>query len=126
MWLSDVRVEPFDTYGAVLQAAGVAEPFPHAYDSGPLKMSVSDVERTFVAAGFADVLVVTEGLELAWASPEAMALGITGTPYGPAVKALDGDGQRRVMAALRESMTGPGGVAVRHVMTEVLGRGTAR
>lgn len=125
VWLIDPRLDPFDTYGDALRDEGVEEPFPHAYDTRPMRMSTDEVHGVFSAGGFVDIAVVTDTLELKWSSPEAAALGITGTPYGPAVAALDVERQQRLMSALRDRMTGSDGSAVRHLMTAVLARGTA-
>jgi SAM-dependent methyltransferase len=125
VWLSAPRLDPFDTYSEVLRDDGVAEPFPHAYDTRPMRMPTDEVEEVFTAGGFVDIAVVTDTYELSWSSPEAAALGITGTPYGPAVAALDIHRQLRLMTALCDRMTGSDGSAVRHVMTAVLARGTA-
>lgn len=65
VWLSSPRLEPFIVYGDALQARGVPEPFAHAYDSSANSMSASEVENALVAAGFAEVDVRTEQLELA-------------------------------------------------------------
>jgi hypothetical protein len=40
-------------------------------------------------------------LVLQWATPDAAAVAITGTTYGPAVAALDRERQQRLMGALR-------------------------
>jgi SAM-dependent methyltransferase len=124
VWLSSPRLDPFDTYGDALRNEGVEEPFPHAYDTRPMRMSTDEVHQVFSAGGFVDIAVVTDTLELGWSSPEAAALGITGTPYGPAVAALNVERQEHLMSALRKRMTGGDGSAVRHVMTAVLARGT--
>ena len=126
VWLSGRGPEPFDTYANVLQGEGVDEPFPGAYTSSNFTMSIGEVEEALVAGGFDEVAVTAEELELARASPEAAALGITGTPYGPAVATLDGERQRRLMTTLRQRMTGRDGAAARPVTTAVLGCGTAR
>lgn len=89
VWLSNPRVEPFLVYGHALRDHGLAEPFPNAYDSTANSMSVDEVRTALEAARFHDVHVVTEELALAWASPAAAARGVTGTPYGPVIAALD-------------------------------------
>ena len=53
------------------------------------------------------------------------ALAITGTPYGPTMAALDADRRSEIMCALKARMSSYDGTAVAHVMTAVLGRGTA-
>ncbi len=123
VWLADVDLEPFETYAKVLRDLGVDEPFPGGYDMSGFKMSVAEVAAALGAGGFTGIDVVTRQLELHWPGVEAAALGITGTPYGPAVAALDAASQGRLMAALRRAMTGPDGAVVRPTMTAVLGTG---
>lgn len=125
VWLAGARLEPFETYAEVLRAQGVEEPFLRAFDTGRFKMSVGEVEAVLVAGGFTKVRVVTEELDLAWPSPAAAALGITGTPYAAALATLDPQAQRRLMGELRERFTDGDGTAARHVMTAVLGRASA-
>jgi SAM-dependent methyltransferase len=125
VWLSGERLEPFETYGEIMQSEGIVEPFPHAYDTDTFKMSVRDVEQALAAGGFGYVTVSTEDLELTWGSADAAAMGITGTPYGPAVAALDADGQRRFMALVSKAFGDDDGAVSPQVMTAVLGRGTA-
>lgn len=126
VWLSGARLDPFDSYADVLQAHGVPEPFPDAYNRDQRKMSVAEVRQALLDGGFADVEVVTHELELAWPGLEAAVLAIMGTPYAPAVAALDPAAQERLLAALRARLTGIDGTLGRHVMTAVLGKGTAR
>ena len=116
VWLRGPLVEPFDVYGKALQAAGVAEPFPGAY-SYELCMSSGEVGDVLSSAGFDDVEVTEQELEVRWAGLDDAVLGITGTPYGPAVAALDGATRQEVAANLREQLR------VTHPMTAVLGRG---
>jgi len=125
VWLSGARLDPFETYAEVLRDAGIAEPIPHAYDVTRFTMSMNEVEETLIAAGFGEIAVTTQELEVAWSSPEVATLGIIGTPFGPAAAALDLERQRRIMETLRQVMTRGDGSAVRPVLTAVLGRGTA-
>jgi hypothetical protein len=89
-------------------------------------MSVGEVRQALLDGGFTDVEVATQELELAWPSLDAAVLAIMGTPYAPAVAALDQAAQERIMATLRARLTGVDGKLGRHVMTAVLGKGTAR
>jgi ubiquinone/menaquinone biosynthesis C-methylase UbiE len=125
VWLSGRRLEPFDTYADALREEGVESPFPHAYESARMSMSGEEVQQALAAGGFVDIEVDTLELELAWPSPEAAARGILGTPYGPALAALDAPRQERLQADLVARMTNPHGTAVRHLTVAVLGRGTA-
>lgn len=125
VWRSNPRLEPFIIYGDVLRAGGLAEPFPHAYDTTVNSMSPNEVEGMLATAGFVDVQVITAQLELSWPSPEAAARAVTGTPYGPVIAALDAGARAEIMAELVVRMTGADGTVVRHVTTAVLGRGVA-
>jgi ubiquinone/menaquinone biosynthesis C-methylase UbiE len=125
VWLAGARQEPFETFTEVLQAQGVPEPFPKAYQRDQRSMSVDAVRQALEEGGFRAVEVVTQELEPAWASPGAAAMAILGTPYAPAVAALDSAAQQRLLAALRSRLTGADGKLVRQVMTAVLGKGIA-
>jgi ubiquinone/menaquinone biosynthesis C-methylase UbiE len=125
VWRSNPRIEPFIIYGETLQAHGVESPFPHAYDTSANSMSVDEVQAALLAAGFTDVEVTTEQLELTWPSPDAAALAVVGTPYGPVYAGLGPSAREQVMADLRRRMTAADGGATKHVMTAVLARGTA-
>lgn len=125
VWLSASRVEPFSIYGEALQAAGIGEPFPNAYDMSAMTMSTAEVEQAFAAAGFDDVTVAVEELEVVWPSEGAASQGVIGTPYGPVIAGLDRDLRDRVMTEIHERMKPTDGDAPRHRMAAVLGRGSA-
>lgn len=115
VWLCGPVLEPFDIYGEVLEAEGIAEPFPGAYAAN-FCMSAEDVGGALETAGLASVEVVTEVLEVTWPSEEEVVAAITGTVYGPAVAALDAPRQHQVFERLASRLN------VRHQMTAVLGR----
>lgn len=123
VWRSNPRIEPFIVYGEALQAQGLPEPFPGGYDSSGLTMSVEDVATMLATAGFEDVDVRVEHLELDWPSVDHAVQGIFGTPYGPVVDALDDATRQAVFSDLRQRMTGPDGRPARHRTTAVLGTG---
>jgi hypothetical protein len=83
------------------------------------------LRHTLSAGGLKDVDVETQDLMLDWPSPEAAAIGVVGTPYGPIVAGLDEERRDAVMADLKRRMTAPDGTAVRQRTTAVLGRGVA-
>jgi SAM-dependent methyltransferase len=116
VWLSGPPLEPFDVYGRVLERQGMPEPFPRAY-AYDFSMSPTEVGDVLTVAGFTDVEVETEVIDVTWPTLEDAVRGIAGTPYGPAVAALDDEGQERVAAALR------GELRPVHPMTAVLARG---
>lgn len=123
VWQSTDRVEPFIVYGYALQANGVPEPFPGAYDSTCLTMALEEVEDAFMTAGLGDVDVRLEQLELDWPNVGRAVRGIFGTPYGPVVAALDEDVRRAMLEELEAKMTGPDGRARSHVMVAVVAKG---
>ncbi len=124
VWLAGPRLDPFATYGEVLQSCGVDEPFPGGYDITRFSMTCDEVEALFSTAGFGDVEIEPQKLTLRWDSPHAAALGVTGTPFQPGLAGLDAERQAGVMAALDEafarSLRGTGAFA----MSAVLARGT--
>jgi SAM-dependent methyltransferase len=124
VWLSSPRVEPFIVYGEVLEGVGLPEPFPGAYDTSRLSMSVEEVQGLLGGAGLVELEVTLARLGLGWPSPVHAARAIAGTPYGPVVAALDKPSQQEVMLEVQRRMTAPDGGAVRHVMTSVLARAT--
>ncbi len=115
VWVCGPQLEPFDVYGRILEAAGVPEPFPRAY-SYDFCMSSNEVGDLLSSAGFGDVEVTERVMEVRWATVEQAVLGIAGTPYGPAVAALDESAQAHVAAMLREQLR------TTHPMTAVMGR----
>jgi ubiquinone/menaquinone biosynthesis C-methylase UbiE len=116
VWKSGLSLEPFDVYRRVLERQGLPEPFPRAY-AYDFSMSPGDLEEVLTAAGFTDVEVATRVIEVSWSSLDDAVHGIAGTPYVPAVAALDHEGQQRIGAALREELRPV------HPMTALLARG---
>ncbi len=123
VWQLTDRVEPFIVYGEALEANGVPEPFPGAYDSTSLTMAPDEIEGPLRAAGLGDIDVRPEQLEVVWPDVDHAVRGIYGTPYGPVVAALDHDVRRAVLEELTARMTGPDGRARAHVMVAVLATG---
>ena len=123
VWLSTPRLEPFIIYGEALRAHHVPEPFPGAYDSSILGMTQDEVESALDAAGFEDVEVRVERLEVEWPSVLHAVRAAHGTPYGPALDAMDSGIRQSVLADVDQRMTGPSGTVTEHVMTSILARG---
>jgi SAM-dependent methyltransferase len=103
VWEAGRRLEPFDSYGDVLRAEGIDEPFPRAWDFDSFKMTEGVL--TGLLGDFADVSVREESLRLDWPSVEDAVGGILGTPYGPVLASLPPDARERAEAALRERFT---------------------
>lgn len=125
VWSSSAPSEPFETYGRVLEAAGLDEPFPGAFRRRERDMSDDQVESALLSGGFRDVEVRVEQLELVWGSPDAVVFAIGGTPFGATIAALEPERQDEIWSALRDAFTDPNGNSRRCVTTAVLGRGTA-
>ncbi len=102
VWLADQRLEPFDSYGDILRAEGIEEPFPRAWDYNSFKLSRASVEE--LLGGFRDLRVTEETRELQWPSVDAAVNGVFGTPYGPAIAALGPRPREHALAALRRLM----------------------
>jgi SAM-dependent methyltransferase len=116
VWMSGTLLEPFDVYGHVLERQGVPEPFPRAY-AYDFSMSPEEVADVLTAAGFTNVEIETRVMEVSWLTLDDAVQGIAGTPYGPAVAALDEEDQLRISAALQDELH------LVHPMTAVLARG---
>lgn len=123
VWLSTPRLEPFIIFGDALRAHHVPEPFPGAYDSSILGMTTDEMESALGAAGFEDVEVRVERLEVEWPSVLHAVRAASGTPYGPVIDALDSDTRESVLTDVQRRMTGPSGAVPKHVMTSILARG---
>lgn len=126
VWLSDVPLEPFEIYADALVAHGAAEPYPNAFNISSYCMSADAIEHAVSAAGFDDVTIDVQQLELDWPDPQVAAQAICGTPFWSSVVALDEQERAAFTATLIDRMTAPDGTAVRHVMTAILARGVVR
>ncbi len=124
VWAAGRRLEPFDSYGEVLVAAGFDTPFIRGSASGKMSMSEAEVHGALSAGGFTDVEVTVQELMLQWPSIEAAAAGIRGTPYWPVIESLEPARREEVMSALREVFAGSDGGPIRQTTIAVLGRGT--
>jgi SAM-dependent methyltransferase len=94
---------PLGLFGAInetLREAGVAEPFPRAFDSASYQLGDVELAGLFRAAGLSDVAVETITLEAAWPTAEEATATLLGTPFGPLVAAIPGEAQRRLRERL--------------------------
>ena len=94
---------PLGLFGAInetLREAGVAEPFPRAFDSASYQLGDAELADLFRAAGLRDVAVETIALEAAWPTAEEATATLLGTPFGPLVAAMPDDAQRRLRERL--------------------------
>ncbi|MFZ1081517.1 MAG: methyltransferase domain-containing protein [Candidatus Kryptoniota bacterium] len=91
------RCEPFETYLEVLRDRGISPPFPNAYDTNSYVMSESDVMGVFEKAGFSEIDVCTEQIEISWPDAGTAAAGISGTPFGAVISRLEASFQQDVV-----------------------------
>ncbi|MGH7723103.1 MAG: class I SAM-dependent methyltransferase [Candidatus Dormibacteria bacterium] len=125
VWQPGGRLEPFDTYADALEAAGVPEPFPHAYEKHHFTIPAEQLTALLEGAGFVDVTARPHRLDLRWPSVEIAARGMMGTPYGPSVAELAESARETLFQWLRERMSGPGSGPAPLIMAAVIGTGVA-
>ena len=125
MWLAGARLDPFVTFAEVLRVFGIPEPMPGAFDQSRFTMSEQELRGALESGGLDEVTVTVEEVTLDWASPDAAARAITGTPFVAGLAGLPEQRREEVMDALRDAMTAADGGARRHVMTAIFGHGTA-
>ncbi|MGH9045074.1 MAG: methyltransferase domain-containing protein [Acidimicrobiales bacterium] len=124
VWLSGVRLDPFETYAEVLAQEDIDPPFPAAYDMAHFTMSEDEIAEILTRAGFDNVEARVNELEVSFASGEAAAKALWGTPYSKALGVLGSARQEGVLAKVAESLAPQGGPPS-WTMTAVLGRGRA-
>ena len=98
---------PLGLFGPMIEAAqeaGIAEPFPGAFDRGSYCLSVADLADLLRAAGFRDVGVETAELEATWQTAEAATSALLGTPFGPLVSALPAEAQQQIRERLASKL----------------------
>lgn len=89
VWLLGASFEPFGVWLEALRDRGLAEPFPGAFDHQTFAMHSDELESLLDRAGFRSATVsVVERLHT-FPDPRAAALAMTGSPYAPAVAALE-------------------------------------
>ena len=99
-WAAEHPLGLFGPVNQVLRDAGMAEPYPRAFDSDSYRLSVADLHDLLQAAGFHGVRVETVELDATWQTAEAATATLLGTPYGPLVSALPADAQQQLRARL--------------------------
>jgi len=118
-WAAGYPLGLFGAMNETLPEAGVAEPFPRAFDSASYQIGDGELAGLFGAAGLRDVAVETAELVAAWPTAEDATATLLGTPFGPLVAALPDDEQwqvrERLAARLGASASGGDGVTVRTV-----------
>ena len=119
VWATGERLDPFDAYA---EALGTENP-GRAISNASLTMSVVGVVDAMLQAGVGEVRATRQTLAVRWPTLDAEVAGLFGTPFAPAVDAMDSEHRELVLSHLREILGGGGGRTVDHVTTSVFGRG---
>jgi ubiquinone/menaquinone biosynthesis C-methylase UbiE len=93
-WASERPLGLFGPMAEALQEAGMAEPYPHAFD--PRSYSLGAAELRSLLSGLRDLVVETVVLDAVWRNADDAVATLTGTPYGPGIRALPAEAQQRV------------------------------
>jgi SAM-dependent methyltransferase len=113
-WAAEHPLGLFGPMVEAVQEAGIAEPFPGAFDRGSYCLRVADLADLLESAGFRDVAVQTVELDVTWRTAKAASSTLLGTPFGPVVSALPADAQQELQGRLASKLGGSaGGVTVR-------------
>jgi SAM-dependent methyltransferase len=115
-WAAEYPLGLFGPINETLREAGIAEPFPRAFDPDSYRVSAADLQDLLQAAGFRDVCVETVELDAMWQTADEATATLLGTPFGPLVSALPSGAQEQLRARLASKL-GPSadGVTVRTV-----------
>ncbi len=124
VWALGERLEPFDSYAAVVRRHLPDSPFARAMAGGTLSMTTGQVADALTDGGFARVGATLERLFIRWPTLHDEARGIAGTPFGPEIAALDPGATAALLAEVEETLAGAGGDSVEHRLVAVFGRGT--
>jgi ubiquinone/menaquinone biosynthesis C-methylase UbiE len=115
-WAAERPLGLFGQMNQTLREAGMAEPYPRAFDSDSYRLGVAELRDLLQAAGWRDVRVQTVELDAVWPDAETATAALLGTPYGPLVSALPADAQQELRARLAGKLGATSrGVTVRTV-----------
>jgi len=124
-WAAEHPLGLFGSMNETLREFGLAEPFPHAFDSGSYRVGLAELRDLLLTAGFQEVGAEAVPLDVTWRTAEAATGTLLGTPFGPLVSALPVATQQQIRARLASKLgASAGGVTVRTVSNIV--RGTKR
>ena len=113
-WAAGHPLGLFGPVNETLREAGLAEPFPRAFDPDSYRVSVAELQELLQMAGLRDVRVETVILDARWQTVEAATATLLGTPFGPLVSALPTDAQEQIRARLASKLSrSADGVTVR-------------
>lgn len=104
-WASERPIGLFGPMTAALREAGVAEPFPRAFDPESYCLSGGELRSLLSGAGLRDVVVETVELDAVWPDARAAVATLMGTPYGPSIDALSAEEQLRLRGLFAARLT---------------------
>jgi ubiquinone/menaquinone biosynthesis C-methylase UbiE len=93
-WAAEHPLGLFGPMAEALQEAGMAEPYPHAFD--PRSYSLEAAELRSLLSGLRDLVVETVVLDAVWRNADDVTATLMGTPYAPGIRALPAETQERV------------------------------
>ena len=97
-WASERPLGLFGPMTEALQEAGMAEPYPHAFDPSSYSLGAAELRRLLSDVGLRDLVVETVELDAVWRNADDAVATLMGTPYGPGIGALPAGTQERVRA----------------------------
>jgi len=103
-WAAEHPLGLFGPVNDTLREAGLAEPFPRAFDPDSYRVSVADLQELLQTAGLRDVRVETVILDARWQTAEAATATLLGMPFGPLLSALPADAQEQIRAHLARKL----------------------
>ncbi len=113
-WAAEHPLGLFGPLNETLREAGMAEPFPRAFDPDSYRVGTAELHELLHLAGLREVRVETVRLEASWQTAEAATSTLLGTPFGALVSALPADAQEEIRARLASKLAGPAdGVTIR-------------
>jgi ubiquinone/menaquinone biosynthesis C-methylase UbiE len=116
VWAAEYPLGLFGAVNETLRTAGLAEPFPRAYETASYQMSNAELTKLFREAGLRDVTVEAVPLDAVWGSADEVTGALFGMPFGPLVAALPAGEQRQVRDGLARRLgAAADGVIVRTV-----------
>jgi SAM-dependent methyltransferase len=104
VWAAERPLGLFGPLTETIRDHGLPEPFPGAFDPGGYAISCGELVAQLTAAGLERATAATVELECRWEDGGDVARATAGTPFGPAIAALDELSRARLMGALYERL----------------------
>jgi ubiquinone/menaquinone biosynthesis C-methylase UbiE len=120
-WASERPLGLFGPMAEALQEAGMAEPYPHAFDPRSYSLEAAELRR--LLSGLRDLVVETVVLDAVWRNAEHAAATLMGTPYGPGIRALPAEAQERVRTLFARRLRPSADGTITIQTTSHIGRG---